>query len=73
MNPLQPPLSLLVKLGSIAVHVEELFSLTGHPFDKTALAQLLGDPDVKEWIKAMGPFMPLKREGVYRRGSKRKK
>jgi hypothetical protein len=62
MNPTKPKLSLLVKLGSIAVHCEELLSPGGHAFDKTALDGLLNDPEVKEWIKAMGAFMPVKRE-----------
>lgn len=60
-DPLKPTLSLLVKLGSIAVHVDELFSPSGHSFDKTALEQLLNDEEVEQWIKEMGAWMPLKR------------
>lgn len=70
-DPLKPPLSLLVKLGSIAVHCEELLApprldkkrghVGGHEFDKTAAEQLLNDPEVKAWIKQMGAFMPVKR------------
>ena len=60
-NPLKPDLSLLVKLGSIAVHTEELLSPAGHHFDKSALETLLSDQEVKEWIREMGAFMPVKR------------
>jgi hypothetical protein len=60
-NPEKPTLSLLVKLGSIAVHAEELLSPKGHPVDKIALQSLLTDPEVKQWLKDMGAFMPVKR------------
>jgi len=60
-NPLEPSLPLLVKLGSIAVHVEEMLSDKGHPFDREALATLLNDKDLKAWIKQMGVYMPVKR------------
>ncbi len=54
-----PPLSLLAKLGSIAVHAEELLSPDGHSFDRTALEQILRNPEVTAWIKDMG--LPRKR------------
>lgn len=62
-NPLQPTPSLLVKLGSIAVHAEELMSPGGHPFDKAALGTLYDDPEVKEWIAQMTKMamLPVKR------------
>ena len=60
-SPLTPPLSVLVKLGSIAVHVDEMLSQKGHEFDRHAIQTLLDDEEVKQWIKAMGPFMPVKR------------
>jgi hypothetical protein len=55
------PLSLAMKLGSIAVHAEEFLSPDGHEFDKAALDTLLQDPEVKDWIKVMGPMLPRKR------------
>jgi len=63
MNPLRPELSLLVKLGSIAVHVEEMLSPKGHYFDKEAIRSLLNDEEVKQWIKEMNrlAFLPKKR------------
>ena len=59
----RPPLALLVKLGSIMVHVEEASSVDGHEFDWVALRGLLADPEVLEWRKAMDAagFLPKKR------------
>lgn len=61
-NPLKPNVTLLVKLGSIAVHVEELASPTGHHFDKIAVASLLNDPEVKEWIAQMNAMAMIPRK-----------
>jgi hypothetical protein len=62
-DPLKPELGLLIKLGSIAVHTEELLSTDGHQFDKVALETLFSDPEVKEWITKMTKMamLPLKR------------
>ena len=54
-------LTLLVKLGSIAVHADELTSPGGHDFDRVAMRQLIEDPDVVAWVKAMGALLPRKR------------
>lgn len=59
---LKPSVGLLAKLGAIAVHADEMFSSDGHHFDRIALEQLLKDPEVKAWLKAMGPLVPLKRK-----------
>lgn len=59
--PMRPTLTLLVKLGSIAVHVDEMMSPAGHDYDKIALKALLDDPEVKDWIKNAGPMLPQKR------------
>jgi hypothetical protein len=61
VDPLKPSLSLLVKLGSAVVHIEEFLSPQGHEFDKHALDTLLHDPEVKTWLKQMGAFLPVKR------------
>lgn len=53
MNALSPPPTLLAKLGSIAIHVEEFLSDNGHPFDKEALVPLLLDVEVREWFREM--------------------
>jgi len=60
---LKPGLSLLVKLGSIAVHAEELISPKREQVDVAAMETLLNDAEVKEWLSAMTvlAFMPVKR------------
>ena len=60
---MNPPLGLLVKLGSIAVHAEELLSPCRHEFDIDALKTLLDDDDVRGWLKQMSraAFLPVKR------------
>lgn len=62
-DPFKPSIPLLVKLGSIAVHVEELLSPTGHHFDRAALKTLLDDQEVIDWRKAMDKMamLPVKR------------
>jgi len=63
-DPLTPSLSLLVKLGSIAVHTDEFLSDDAHHFDKTALDQLLKDAEVVAWVKEMTTMamLPVKRK-----------
>jgi hypothetical protein len=60
---LQPSVALLVKLGSIAVHAEELLSPQGHQFDRAALQTLFEDQEVKAWIAQMTEMamLPVKR------------
>ena len=64
MNMMQPNIGLLCKLGSIAVHADELLSPDGHQFDRAALNTLLTDPEVKEWLAAMdkAAMLPKKRK-----------
>ena len=59
----QPPLTLLVKLGSIAVHAQEHLGPKGHAFDKAALETLLADEEVLAWLAAMDKLalVPKKR------------
>lgn len=59
-----PTLTLLVKLGSIAVHADEFISPYGHQFDQDALKSLLDDAEVKAWLKEMDElaFLPKKRK-----------
>lgn len=63
-SPLKPPASLLCKLGSIAVHVDEALSSDGHLFDVFALRGLIDDPEVKGWLHDMDKmaFVPRKRQ-----------
>jgi hypothetical protein len=60
-NPMQPSPALLCKLGSIAVHAEELASPDGHPFDRAALSSLLHDAEVCEWIGQMAAMAMVPR------------
>ena len=62
-DPLKPSVTLLVKLGSLAVHADEYFSPGGHPYDKQAVEGLLKDPEVAAWIEQMdkAAFLPKKR------------
>lgn len=62
-DPLKPSITLLVKIGSIAVHIDEILSPDGHIFDRHALESLQADPEVKEWIEQMTQmaFLPVKR------------
>lgn len=52
-DPLKPGMSLLAKLGSIVVHVEEAMSSKGHKFDIAALQQGISDPEVTMWLAEM--------------------
>lgn len=59
----KPSITLLVKLGSIAVHADEMLSSNGHAFDRIALQGLLADPEIREWIEEMDrlAMVPKKR------------
>lgn len=50
---LKPSASLLCKLASIAVHVDEYFSDDGHHFDREAMLSAVRDPEVAEWVGQM--------------------
>lgn len=63
MDPLAPPASVLIKLGSIARHSEESRGPNGHFLDGTAIDSLLQDPEVVEWMEAADEpaLLPVKR------------
>jgi hypothetical protein len=63
MNVLKPSLPVLITLGSIAVHAEELLSPDGFNIDKDVILQLLQNAELKEWIKEMNKMamLPVKR------------
>ncbi len=60
---LKPTPQLLIKLGSIITHYEELNSEHGHQLDKAAIDSLMRNEDVIEWFNGMNKmaFLPLKR------------
>jgi len=76
MSAMKPDIGLLIKLGSIVVHAQEmleqkevkhLFASISHlapsQFDRAAIEVLLGDSRVVEWIEEMTKqaFLPVKR------------
>ena len=62
-DALHPLPQILIKLGSIAVHIEELFSEDGHFYDRSAIESLLEDSELKAWLSEMDrmAFLPRKR------------
>jgi hypothetical protein len=62
-DPLKVKAGVLIKLGSLAVHTEEMISSKGHHFDRAAIQALLDDPEIREWLKEMDKlaFLPVKR------------
>jgi len=63
MDPFKPSATLLIKLGSAIVHLEEKQSSKGHWMDQHALDTVRNDPEVVEWFKQMNKmaFLPVKR------------
>lgn len=61
-NALKPTPSLLSKLGSVIVHVEEMLEPGGHRFDKMALDTALNDPEVREWREQMDALAMIPRK-----------
>lgn len=61
---LKPSATLLIKLGSIIVHFQELNSPDGHHFDKSTIDALLDNEDVKQWMEGMNKLalLPVKRK-----------
>ena len=63
-NPLKPGADVLVRLGSLAVHVDEFISEDGHEADLHAIKSLLDDDILKNWLEDMrkGAWLPVKRK-----------
>lgn len=53
MEPLNPTLSLLSKLGSLAVYAEEMLGHEYHASERAAIQSLLEDEEVQQWLKEM--------------------
>lgn len=62
-NPLEVSANVLIQLGSLVVHYEELTSPHGHPLDKATIDSIRNSPEVAEWFDAMNKyaFLPVKR------------
>jgi hypothetical protein len=63
VNPLDPPKGVLIKLGSIARHADEVLSPGAHELDVAAIKSLLVDPEVVAWMAAADvlALLPVKR------------
>jgi hypothetical protein len=63
-DPLKPSISLLTKIGSLLVHLDEHESGDGHEFDLQAANQIRVDPEVKAWVTEMDKLalLPKKRK-----------
>lgn len=62
-----PPVALLAKLGSIAVHANEYTSTMNHStVDLQAIKGLLADRLVQAWLAAMDAanLLPIRRDGI---------
>ena len=61
---LNPNSSVLCKIGSIIVHIDEGLSSKGHPFDLVAIRALINDSEVRRWLVAMDNncLLPLRRD-----------
>ena len=59
----QPPVPLLVKLGSIVVHCEEMLGPDAQNVDRIAAQGLLNDPTVRQWLSEMTEvgLLPVRR------------
>ena len=71
----QPSISLLFKLGRIAVHADELLSPERHTSNAFAMRTLLDDKEVQDWLRGNG-FNGLSAEKtriMSPRGHKRKR
>ena len=62
-SPLKPSATLLCKLGSMAVHLDEWRGDGGVQIDYTTAMLILDDPEVYEWLSDMTELglLPLKR------------
>ena len=66
IDPLKPSVTVLVKLGSLAVHIDEFLdpaAIRGHEHDKAAMQTIMTDPEVLAWLGEMRKlaFLPVKR------------
>ena len=63
MSTLQPAATVVVKLGSLAVHFEEWLSPDGHEYDLAALKSILADEEIRAWLEDMKKLglLPVKR------------
>jgi hypothetical protein len=63
MDVMKPSATLIAKLGSIVVHMDEATDFLGHHFDVIAMRQLVADPEVQSWLYGLRlhAMVPVKR------------
>lgn len=59
LQDLRPPVSVAVKLASIAAHVEEFNGGEGHTADLIAATSLCSDPEVVAYLALLRPLALL--------------
>jgi hypothetical protein len=66
MNIYDLDVSVVVKLGSILVHIDEGLTAEGHPFDFETIRSLLADRDIQALLKFLDRdgLLPLRRDGI---------
>lgn len=63
IDAMDPDVSVLAKLASLVVHLQEAEGEGGHWFDIAAVKSLINDGGIKEWTEAMQKIglAPVKR------------
>jgi len=63
IDALDPDVSVLAKLASLVVHLQEAEGEGGHWFDIAAVKTLINDGGIREWVEAMQKLAlaPVKR------------
>jgi hypothetical protein len=61
-DPTALSMGLMVKLASMAVHLQEGAAAGGSPVDLASAVSLSNDPEVKAWLEQIDPaLLPVKR------------
>ena len=47
------PITLVAKLGSLVVHVQEYLSRNSNPVDRSAIETIINDPEINAWVKEL--------------------
>lgn len=53
MDPLNPPATVLAKVGSVVRHLQEAMGDTGMALDVAVAERLLEDPELEAWLEEM--------------------
>lgn len=63
IKEIQPSKEVLIKLGSLVVHIEEYLSEKSSEYDKITIQALLADQDLQDWVSKLDELalVPKKR------------